>query len=254
MSPSDRFLITCEHGGNRIPSRYRRLFQGHEALLASHRGYDPGALAMASDLAAALQAPLFKSTISRLLIDLNRSLGHPGLYSEITRATAPAMRDEVCRRHYLPYRQGVEEWIEGAVQNGHRVIHISCHSFTPVLDGAVRNADIGLLYDPARPGELDLCRRWRNALKEIDPALRVRRNYPYQGRSDGLTRWLRRRFAAEYYVGIELEINQQWALQGGAAWSELRRKAMQAFSIGADVLVGAGHAGARRSSSTRKRE
>ena len=73
----DSFLITCEHGGNRVPAPYRRLFRGRRALLDSHRGYDPGALVMARALAAAFTAPLVTSTVSRLLIDLNRSTGHP---------------------------------------------------------------------------------------------------------------------------------------------------------------------------------
>jgi predicted N-formylglutamate amidohydrolase len=231
VSPPDHFLVTCEHGGNRIPDRYRYWFQGHEALLASHRGYDPGALAMARDLAQALQAPLFKSAVSRLLIDLNRSPGHPSLYSEITRGTPPAMREEIRRRYYLPYRHRVAAWVAKAVEAGARVVHIACHSFTPVLGDTARNADVGLLYDPARPGELDLCRRWQQALKEIGPALRVRRNYPYRGESDGLGRWLRRRFPAESYVGIELEINQRWVFQSAASWLDLRRKMTKAVSI-----------------------
>ena len=37
-------VISCEHGGNRIPARYREWFTRHRALLASHRGFDPGAL------------------------------------------------------------------------------------------------------------------------------------------------------------------------------------------------------------------
>ena len=36
-------VITCEHGGNHIPGAYRHLFQGQEAVLQSHRGFDPGA-------------------------------------------------------------------------------------------------------------------------------------------------------------------------------------------------------------------
>ena len=51
----DAFLITCEHGGNRIPAPYRRLFRGQRALLDSHRGYDPGALVMAKALASGLR-------------------------------------------------------------------------------------------------------------------------------------------------------------------------------------------------------
>ena len=44
-------LVTCEHGGNRVPKEYRRLFAGWEPVLASHRGYDPGALTLARELA-----------------------------------------------------------------------------------------------------------------------------------------------------------------------------------------------------------
>ena len=34
-------VITCEHGGNRIPAPYRDLFHAHQALLDSHRGMIP---------------------------------------------------------------------------------------------------------------------------------------------------------------------------------------------------------------------
>jgi predicted N-formylglutamate amidohydrolase len=71
------FLVTCEHGGNRIPAPYRKLFVRQRALLDSHRGWDPGALQMARALSTALRAPLVASTTSRLLVDLNRSAGHP---------------------------------------------------------------------------------------------------------------------------------------------------------------------------------
>src|ERR1700739_839489 len=46
VATMDTFIITCEHGGNRIPVPYRRLFRGQRALLDSHRGYDPGSLVM----------------------------------------------------------------------------------------------------------------------------------------------------------------------------------------------------------------
>lgn len=229
MSRAARFLVTCEHGGNRVPARYLAWFTGHEALLDSHRGHDPGALAMARQLAAALQAPLYFSTVSRLLIDLNRSPGHPNLYSEATRPAPAALRREIRARHYRPYRARVEAWIAQAVAAGGQVIHLSSHSFTPVLGGVARNADVGLLYDPARPGEAALCRRWQAALHASAPHLRVRRNYPYTGRSDGFTAWLRRRFPAEAYLGIELELNQRWVGQGGKAWRELRRQVLESL-------------------------
>ncbi|MBW8372331.1 MAG: N-formylglutamate amidohydrolase [Thiobacillus sp.] len=222
MARPDHILITCEHGGNRIPARYRALFTGFEPLLQSHRGYDPGALALARELAGTLAAPLFVCTTSRLLIDLNRSIGHPFLYSESTRNAPASVRREILEKYFLPYRNKVETHIAEAIAGGSRVIHLSSHSFTPVLDGKVRNADVGLLYDPARSGEVELCRRWQTRLKAWAPEWKVRRNYPYTGRSDGFTAYLRRRFPADVYVGIELEINHKHVLNGGPQWHALR--------------------------------
>ena len=229
MARCDRILITCEHGGNRIPARYRPLFAGFEESLQSHRGYDPGALAVARQMATALDAPLFFSTTSRLLIELNRTIGHPALYSEATRNAPETIRREILDKHYLPYRSQVEAHIAAQIAGGSRVIHISSHSFTPVFQGEVRNADIGLLYDPSRPGETDLCRRWQDLLKTMAPEWKVRRNDPYTGRSDGLTAYLRRRFPADAYVGIERETNQQHVLHGGRPWGALRSHVIEAL-------------------------
>ncbi|MDP1927067.1 MAG: N-formylglutamate amidohydrolase [Thiobacillus sp.] len=229
MARPDHFLITCEHGGNRIPPRYESVFAGFETLLQSHRGYDPGALTVARELAKALAAPLFVSTTSRLLIDLNRSIGHPRLYSVATRAAPPAARREILDKHYLPYRNKVEAAIVAAVAHGTRAIHLSSHSFTPALDGTIRTADIGLLYDPERRGEVDLCRRWQTELKAIAPELKVRRNYPYAGKSDGFTAYLRRRFPADAYIGIELEINQKHVYKERRQWHAIRSQVIEAL-------------------------
>ena len=192
-------------------------------MLDSHRGYDPGALVMARALAAALEAPLVSTTVSRLLIDLNRSIGHPLLYSAISRDTPAHLRAEIAVQHYRPYWTQVERLVRQAVARGRRVIHISSHSFTPVLNGEVRNADVGLLYDPGRAGEAVLCARWKAALAELAPALRVRRNYPYLGEADGLTAQLRLRFPPQAYVGIELEINQRIVRAAGRALDRAAR-------------------------------
>lgn len=223
------FLITCEHGGNRIPSRYRDFFRGREALLRSHRGYDMGALRVARELSQALSAPLLACTVSRLLIDLNRSPGHPKLYSEATRNAPAAIRQEIAARHYLPLRIEAETRIAQAMERGRNVIHVSCHTFTPELDGKVRAADIGLLYDPARRQEAALCRRWRTALGEYAAALKTRMNYPYTGTADGFTAYLRRRFPAERYIGLELEINQKHVHGDAAHWRAVRQAVIEAF-------------------------
>lgn len=213
-------LVTCEHGGNRIPARYAALFHDAGPLLRSHRGYDRGALRMARALARILAAPLQASTISRLLIDLNRSPDRPDLYSEFTRNLPQDVRDEIFECCYRSYRTRVETAVAQARAAGKDVLHVSCHSFTPVLDGEVRTVDVGLLYDPARANEAALCRAWRAALRQRMPRLRVRMNEPYAGIADGLTTTLRARHS-DGYAGIELEINQK-LMRSPQAWAALR--------------------------------
>lgn len=228
-------LVTCEHGGNRVPAAYRALFAARKDALASHRGYDPGALALARDLARAFDAPLVASTVTRLLVELNRSARHPQLYSEATRDLPRAEKAQISARYYEPYRREVERRVAEARERGRRVLHISSHTFTPVLDGEVRNADVGLLYDPRRPGERALCERWRQSLSARAPGLRVRRNYPYRGYEDGLTTYLRRRFGRGY-LGVELEVNQRHVLAGGRTWRMLRNVILESV---ADIIPGA---------------
>lgn len=191
-------------------------------MLESHRGYDPGALVMARTLASAFRAPLVSSTTSRLLVDLNRSIGHPQLFSAATRSAPAKLRAKIVEQHYRPYRAQVERLVRQSVSRRRRVIHISSHSFTPVLHGKVRRADVGLLYHPGRQGEAELCARWKTSFVAFAPGFRVRRNYPYAGRGDGLTSYLRLRFPSNAYVGIELEINQGIVLAAGRRWTALR--------------------------------
>lgn len=202
-----RVVVTCEHGGARIPPRYREAFAGAEEVLASHRGWDRGALALARRLALELDAPLIASTTSRLLVDLNRSEQHPRHLSEYTRGLDEDTRREVVDRYYRPYRTAVLDTVRSAAEDC-GVIHLSVHSFTPVLAGRVRDVDLGLLYDPRRPFERALCEAWARALRGELPAFRVRRNAPYRGDSDGFTTALRRVFGAGAYRGIEVELNQ----------------------------------------------
>jgi predicted N-formylglutamate amidohydrolase len=198
------------------------MFREQKRLLNSHCGYDPGALTMARSLAVTLDAPLVASTVSRLLIDLNRPAGHPHLYSAISRNAPAEVCAEIARRHHQPYLAEVERLVRKSVDRGRRVIHISSHSFTSELSGKKRLADVGLLYHPRHRGESELCAQWKKSLAEYAPEFRVRRNYPYEGKLAGLTTQLRRTYSAETYVGIELEINQSIVHAAGRPWIKLR--------------------------------
>jgi predicted N-formylglutamate amidohydrolase len=203
-------VLTCEHGGAQVPTEYRYLFASMAArtALQSHRGCDHGALRLARSLQRALQAPLYASTVTRLLVDLNRSIGHPSLFSEFSKGLDPAERAVLLEEHYYPHRNAIESWIDAQTRRGHRAVHIGVHSFVPRVNGRIRTADVGILYDPSRPAERTFCDRWKSTLQAADPDLRVRRNYPYLGKSDGLVTHLRQVFGPRDYIGIELEANQ----------------------------------------------
>ncbi|MDP2955437.1 MAG: N-formylglutamate amidohydrolase [Longimicrobiales bacterium] len=202
-------LVTCEHGGSRVPARYLPLFAGADEPLASHRGWDAGALTLAREIARRLRAPLRAATVTRLLVDLNRSPHNPRLFSEWTRRLPRDERMELLRAHHTPHRAAVESAVAACVAEGGRVVHLGVHTFTPALNDLVRRADLSLLYDPARPGERALCAAWTAALRERLPHRVVRRNDPYRGVADGLTTWLRRRYPDSRYLGVEIEVNQR---------------------------------------------
>lgn len=207
-------VLSCEHGSRRVPRRYAHLFASPHAerLLKSHRGCDDGALGVARVLARRLAAPLHAATVTRLLVDLNRSPRHRALFSELSAAATAAERADILARYYEPHRTAVRRAAENAAG---LVVHIGVHSFTPRLGGEVRRNDAGLLYDPARPLERQFCARWQQLIREYDAGLAVRRNYPYRGRADGLTTTLRRAFAADRYLGLELELSQARLAAGG---------------------------------------
>jgi predicted N-formylglutamate amidohydrolase len=207
-----RWIVTCEHGGNQVPKVYASLFSGYADILHSHNGWDPGAFEVAKLLADHLKAPFFFTTITRLLVDCNRSPGNPEVFSEISRKLSRREREKIIASHHLPHRQKVAHAVSQNLKKGYHVIHLAVHSFTPMLSGIRRQVHIGLLYDSTRPPEQQFCRRWQQEITRRRPFLKVRRNYPYLGKSDGLATWLRRLHDAPVYIGIEVEINQRLAV------------------------------------------
>ena len=205
------------------------MFAGHAAVLQTHRGWDPGALQLAQQMADAFGAPLFPSTTTRLLVDLNRSIGHPRLFSEFGATLTRAERQAVLAAHYRPHRDAVEAEVAQRIAANRPVLHIASHSFTQVLDGVVRAVDVAVLYDPKRAAEAALATRWLGQLAQRAPALRLRRNHPYRGSGDGLTAALRKRHREPDYVGLELEVNQRFVENGGPAWDRLRTDVIEAL-------------------------
>ena len=207
MSREIQVVLSCEHAGNRVPAQYVHLFEHNRSILSSHRGFDIGISSVARRMARKLGRPLFACHTTRLLIDPNRSLAHPDLFSRFSDVLTRLEKQWIISNFYLRYRQTVAEHIQRQIRKKLQVLHLSLHSFTPILNGQKRNADIGILYDPKRNAEKVLA----IALKEIlidRTGMKIRRNYPYRGNADGFTTALRRTFSERNYLGIEIEINQ----------------------------------------------
>lgn len=197
------FIIACEHASGHFPSPYRALLP----RTTDYRAYDLGALTYGRGLARALNAPLFHTMASRLLVDANRSLQHPALHSEVLRQLPRQLKQALIERYHLAYRTQVEQAITDALAQHYRVIHLSVHSFAPTHQGITRDADIGLLYDPQRWYEKQFALSWQARLQPPAPQLRIRRNYPHR-RAERFTTALRQRFAKRDYLGLDVEINQ----------------------------------------------
>ena len=203
-----KLILTCEHGGNAIPEKYKKYFV-NEPVLKTHRTYDLGALDMYQHLKPLADAAYF-STTSRLLVELNRSLFSKSLFSEFTKGLSKNQKTEILEKHYMPYRTEVEHKIAEFIKSNQQVLHLSIHSFTPNLNGDERIGDIGLLYDSRKKKEREFCKKLKDKFLQQNPNLKVRFNYPYPGKADGFTTFLRKQFPMNY-LGIEIEINQKFA-------------------------------------------
>ncbi|RIJ41748.1 N-formylglutamate amidohydrolase [Pontibacter oryzae] len=215
-----RLILTCEHGGNTIPPDFKAHFENQQEVLATHRGFDLGALDLFNQMQDLADKAYYAET-SRLLVELNRSLKHKDLFSEFTKPLPESERQKIIREYYQPYRQEVEGLVQDFVSAGRQVLHVSVHTFTPELNGEQRDADIGLLYDPKRHGEREFCRSWKKELRRQDKNLLVRFNYPYLGIADGFPTYLRKKFSEKQYLGIELEVNQKFVEGEPAAWESI---------------------------------
>jgi predicted N-formylglutamate amidohydrolase len=197
-----KIILTCEHGGNEVPKHLQHLFLSNKQILHTHKGLDLGALDLFNQLKPLAYFSI-SSTTSRLLIELNRSLHHKNLFSEFSKTLSTSEKKELIDSYYLGYRNKVESSIKNYIKEGNEVLHISVHSFTPILNSIERNCDIGLLYDSSNTDEKEFSHEFRKKILEQNSLLKVRYNYPYLGKMDGFTTYLRKQFPCSY-IGIEI--------------------------------------------------
>jgi predicted N-formylglutamate amidohydrolase len=180
---SSRYVIVCDHASNFIPQEYGTL--GLEpAALTRHIAWDPGALPVAQRLAAALDAPLVESCISRLVIDCNRPLDAPDLMVAVTVSEKTVIpgnqglslkeREARIALSWQPFHDTIEALVEARLAAGQPTWLISVHSFTPMFKGIWRPWHIGIIHD----ADTRLATPLIAALKRLD-GVTVGINEPY---------------------------------------------------------------------------
>ncbi|HCZ01296.1 MAG: N-formylglutamate amidohydrolase [Rhodobacterales bacterium RIFCSPHIGHO2_02_FULL_62_130] len=149
-------LLLCEHALPRIPRRLAHLGLPKSERLR-HIGWDIGALALARDLSARLDAPLFHTSYSRLVVDCNRPLDNASLIPETSESTAipgnlglaTVDRAERLDTLFHPFQSAVSRRLDLRCAAGKQTFVVGVHSYTPVYKGVARPWHAGVLYAAA---------------------------------------------------------------------------------------------------------
>lgn len=203
------FLISCEHAFNTIPEEFENI-SIPEAIISSHYSYDKGAYFFSKFLYQSLDTKrklFLYSKINRLLIDYNRSLNNPKVFSKFSKNLTEEQK-KILIKDYKIFREQSYRFIFQSIQLGYLVIHFSIHSFAYFFRNRYRKTEIGILYDPRKSLEVKFAKELKKALNQYKCHL----NLPYRGYTDGHTTHLRQMFR-EKYIGIELEINQKYVIK-----------------------------------------
>lgn len=147
-------LFLCEHAGKAVPAALNGLGIAEDDL-NDHIGWDIGAAGVTRHLAEMFGATAILATYSRLVIDANRPLSHPGSMPEESDARpipgniglSPEdrrARQEAC---FWPYhRMAARHRVR--LSKDREPVLVFVHSFTPQMaDGSPRPWEIGILWD-----------------------------------------------------------------------------------------------------------
>jgi predicted N-formylglutamate amidohydrolase len=240
------FVIAVDHASNRIPERWGDL--GLEpAERVRHIAWDPGALGVAMELSAALDAPIVHSTVSRLVIDCNRDTDAPDLVPKVSELTAipgnaSVSADDLQWRIatvHVPFHGAIDDLLDRRAADDAETILVCLHSFTPTYKGVERPWPIGLIHgrDAAYTSAL------REALSADAPGLNIGWNEPYSA-LNGVTYTLEHHGDARGLTATMIEIRQNEILEpsGVSLWAARLARCLTAARValrGAPTHLGA---------------
>jgi predicted N-formylglutamate amidohydrolase len=224
------FVIVVDHASRRIPRGLAGLGLP-DAELQRHIAWDIGALAVAQQVAAALDAPLIAQNSSRWVIDCNRD---PGVATSIPtlseHSSIPgnlglnAAQSSARRRAIFdPYHECIAALLEARLAAGRPTILVAQHSMTNIFKGVRREMHAAILYNRDRRFAglmLDALRR--------EQGLVVGDNEPYFV-SDATDYTIPHHGEARGLPHVEIEIRQDLIgdAAGQSSWARRITRALQ---------------------------
>jgi predicted N-formylglutamate amidohydrolase len=151
------FVIVVDHASLRIPRRLGDLGLP-PAELQRHIAWDIGSLAVAREVAAALDAPLVAQNYSRLVIDCNRDPRVATSIPKVSESSAiPGNIDlsdgeALARRREIfdPYHNHLRALLDERLAAGRPTVLVAQHSMTNIFKGVRREMHAAVLYNRDR--------------------------------------------------------------------------------------------------------
>jgi predicted N-formylglutamate amidohydrolase len=224
------FVIVVDHASARIPRALGSLGLT-PSQLQRHIAWDIGALAVATQVAAALDAPLVAQNYSRLVIDCNRDPKVPTSIPTVSETTAIpgnvglSEQQRLARRRAIfdPYHEHIRALLDERAAAGRPAILVAQHSMTDVYKGTGREMHAAVLYNRDRRLAALVLEQLRR-----ETGLVVADNQPYFV-SDETDYTIPHHGEARGLPHVEIEIRQDLLLDEGGqrAWAARITRALQ---------------------------
>ena len=225
------FVIVVDHAGNRIPRRLCDLGLAPSEL-QRHIAWDIGALAVAREMAASLDAALIAQRYSRLVIDCNRDPKVPTSIPRLSESTeipgnAALSEAEIAARRaevFDPYHRHIGALLDERMAAKRTTLLVAQHTMTDSYQGARREMHAAVLYNRDRRFAglvLDALRSETHLL--------IADNEPYFV-SDATDYTIPRHGEARALPHVEIEIRQDLVSDaaGQSEWAQRITRALRA--------------------------
>lgn len=177
-------LLVCDHASCRFPEVLGNLGLDPFARRC-HLAVDIGAGPLTERLSESLGVTAVLAQYSRLVVDCNRQLLDPsaflvfgdGVFIPGNSNLQQSDKDTRSEAIYWPYHRAVSDQIHRLRSIAGPPFFVSIHSFTPVLNGASRSWEMGVLWDADEEVARMMLEELRGAGYEVGD------NEPYTGKA-----------------------------------------------------------------------